>query len=61
MWKWISAVLAGAASAGLAAVLGYFQTVDTSGITGTDPLKIAIAGAAVAAIVRLVNFLVSKL
>lgn len=61
MWKNISAVLVGAAGAALAAALGFLQTVDPSGVAGTDPIKVALVGAGLAALSRLVNLLISKL
>lgn len=61
MWKNVAAVLAGAASAALAAALGFLQHVDPSGVAGTSPLTVALVGAGIAAVVRVINLLISKL
>ena len=60
MWKNIAALLGGAASAALLAFTGALQSASASGVVGTDPVKVALYGAAIAALVRGLNWLIAK-
>lgn len=61
MWANIAAIAVGVAGAALAGVLGFLQTVSPTGVAGTNPIKVALVTAGLAALTRGINWLISKL